>query len=66
MLITLQVASLIALQIPGVQTFAAQTVTGAVSRNINGRISIGKVYFVFFNRLIVKDISIVSDFRDQH
>ena len=59
-LVTLQVAMLIVLQFPGVQTFVAQKVTGAVSHKIDGDIKLGKVYFVFFNKLIVNDISIVS------
>lgn len=61
MLVCVQVASLIILQFPGVQTFAVQKVAGAVSDKLDGRISIGKVYFVFFNKLILKDISIVSN-----
>ena len=56
----MQVASLIILQFPGVQTLVAQKVAGSVSDKIDGKLSLGNVYFVFFNRLIVKDISIVS------
>lgn len=59
-LVTIQVAMFIILQFPGVQTFVVQKVTGAVSDKIDGRIKVGKVYFVFFNKLILKDISIVS------
>lgn len=53
-------ASIIILQFPGVQTFVVQKVTGAVSDKIDGNVKIGKVYFVFFNKLILNDISIVS------
>ena len=62
-LLTIQVATLIILQFPRVQTFAAQTVTGAISEKANGDINVGKVYIVFFNRILVKDVSIVSNQR---
>lgn len=45
------------------QTFVAQTVTGAISEKANGDINVGKVYIVFFNRILVKDVSIVSNKR---
>ena len=38
-------------------------VVSAVSENINGKISIGKIYLVFFNRVIISDVSIVSTDR---
>jgi len=60
LLVSLQVASLIALQFPAMQTMIGKVVVDKLSDNIDGKISIGNVYIVFFNRLIVKDISIVS------
>ena len=62
-LLTIQVATLIILQFPRVQTFVAQTVTGAISEKANGDINVGKVYIVFFNKILVKDVSIVSNER---
>ena len=60
LLVSLQAGALIFVQFPKVQTWLAHKVTSAVSDRINGRISVGKVYYVFFNKLIVKDISIIS------
>ena len=62
-LLTIQVATLIILQFPRVQTIVAQTVTGAISEKADGDINVGKVYIVFFNRILVKDVSIVSNQR---
>ena len=59
-LVSLQAGILIFVQFPKVQTWLAHKAVNAVSNNINGKISVGKVYYVFFNKLIVKDISIVS------
>lgn len=60
MLVSLQVAALIVLQFPRVQTAIGQKVVGAVSENINGNLSVGNIYIVFFNRVIVKDVALVS------
>ena len=60
LLVSFQVVTLIALQFPSVQTVIGKKVADSVSDKIDGKISIGNVYFVFFNRIIVKDISIVS------
>lgn len=63
MLLSLQVASLILLQFPAIQTSIARRAVSSISDNINGEISIGNVYIVFFNKLIVKDIAVVSKER---
>ena len=60
LLVSLQVGVLIFVQFPKVQTWLAHKTVSSVSDNINGKISIGKVYYVFFNKLIIKDISVVS------
>ncbi len=62
-LATIYVATAILLQFPAVQTSIAKSVTKELSKSINGRINIGKVYIVFFNKVILKDISIISDDR---
>lgn len=60
LLVSLQVAGLIVLQFPAVQTMIGQRVVGSVSESINGKLSVGKIYIVFFNRVIVKDVALVS------
>ncbi len=62
-LLCIQVAGYIALQFPATQTFIIQKITDAASKKINGKIEIGRVHFVFFNKLILQDISIVSTDR---
>ena len=63
-LVSLQVALLIVLQFPAVQTVLTKSVARHLSNDaINGKLSIGKVYFVFFNKLILSDVSIVSTDR---
>ena len=63
-LVSLQVALLIVLQSPAVQTSLTHAITKRLSNDaINGKLSIGKVYFVFFNKLILTDVSIVSTDR---
>ena len=51
-LVSLQAGILIFVQFPKVQTWLAHKAVNAVSNNINGKISVGKVYYVFFNKLI--------------
>lgn len=60
LLVSLQAATLILLQFPSVQTSIARKAVSSLSDKINGRISVGNVYLVFFNKVIVKDFSIVS------
>ena len=59
-LVLLQAAALIVLQFPAVQTFIGHKAISSVSDKIDGKLSVGKIYLVFFNRLVVNDISIVS------
>lgn len=56
----IQIIGYITLQIPGVQTWAAKKAVSAFAKDINGNISIGKVYFIFFNKVIIKDLAITS------
>lgn len=60
MLLSLQVLSYILLQIPAVQTYIGKKAVESVSDKINGKISVGDIYFVFFNKIIIKDIAVVS------
>ncbi len=54
----------LALQVPAIQTLSAKKAARVVSERLNTEVSIGKVYFVFFNRLIAKDISIITGSTD--
>lgn len=58
--LAIQVAGYIALQFPAVQTFVIQRIIDAASKQIDGKIGIGKVHLIFFNKIILQDISIVS------
>ena len=60
MLVSLQVGVLIFVQFPKVQTWLAHKAVNSFSDNIDGELQVGKVYYVFFNKLIIKDISIIS------
>ena len=60
LLISLQIAALIVVQFPKVQTALAHIAVSSVSKNLNGKISVGNIYYVFFNKLIVNDICVVS------
>ena len=60
MLVSLQVGALIFVQFPKVQTWLAHKAVNSFSDNIDGELQVGKVYYVFFNKLIIKDISIIS------
>ena len=61
LLVSLQVAAIIVIQFPQIQTSLTQRAVASLSQNLNGTISIGKVYYLFFNKLIVKDVAIVSN-----
>ena len=54
-------AAIIVIQFPKVQTALVQKTVARVSNNIDGEITVGKVYYLFFNKLIIKDIAIVSN-----
>lgn len=59
-LIAIQVAGYIALQFPATQTLIIKEIVKVASKQINGKIDIGKVYFIFFNKIILQDVSITS------
>ncbi len=60
-LLAIQVTGYVALQFPATQTFIIQRIVKAAATHINGDINIGKVNFVFFNKIILQNISIVSN-----
>lgn len=48
------------LQVPSIQTKAANFVTEQISNSLDGEIKIDKVFIVLFNKIILRDVSIVS------
>ena len=60
LLVSLQVAAIIVIQFPKIQTWLAHKTVSKVSSRIDGEITVGKVYYLFFNKLIIKDIAVVS------
>ncbi|MBE6229469.1 MAG: hypothetical protein E7119_02630 [Bacteroidales bacterium] len=65
-LITIQVTGYIALQFPATQTLIIKEIVKTASKQINGKIDIGKIYFIFFNKIILQDVSIVSTEHSAH
>lgn len=59
-LIAIQITGYIALQFPATQTLIIKEIVKVASKQINGKIDIGKVYFIFFNKIILQDVSITS------
>ncbi len=58
------VAGYVALQNSKVQTFITQKLTERLSKQINSKVSIGKVYFSFFNKLILEDVLVEDQTSD--
>ena len=54
------VAAVLALQMPPVQSWAVEKATHALSAGLRKEVSVEKVYFVFFKRLILKNVQILS------
>ena len=57
-------AALIAVQIPAVQTAAVRKASDLISRNIDGNVQVGSVYFSYPNNLILKDVDIIQGAGD--
>ncbi len=58
------VAAYVALQIPGIQTYTAKRAAGIISERLGTNVSIGRVYYIFFNKLIVNNFKIMSSETD--
>ncbi len=43
------------------QTYAVKKVIKSIEKKINGEINIERLYFIFFNRIILKNVSVVSN-----
>jgi len=56
----LPIGAYLALQLPSLQTYAAKRAAIAISNKIEGQVNIGKVYYIFFNRFIAKEVSITT------
>ncbi|MFA6335370.1 MAG: hypothetical protein WCX48_07420 [Bacteroidales bacterium] len=60
----LPVGAYIALQYPSLQTLIAKRATKILSKKLNTEVSIGKVYYLFFNKLIINDVYIMDNQKD--
>jgi len=49
---------------PALQTWTARKAAKSLSERLNSEVSIGKVYYIFFNKLIINDITILSSPKD--
>lgn len=58
-LASLPIGAYLTLQIPSFQTFAAKKAASSISKSLGAEVSIGKVYYIFFNRLIANDLTIL-------
>ena len=56
--VLLPIGAAVLLQIPAVQTFTARKAASALSKRIDGDISIGSVYIAPFNTVILKDVTL--------
>jgi hypothetical protein len=64
LLASFPVVAYLVLQLPALQSWAAQRAVHSLSQGLDAEISIEKVYIVFFNKLIVKNISICTSPQD--
>lgn len=60
----LPVGAYLALQMPALQTWTARKAAASLTERLKTEVSIGKVYYVFFNKLIIKDIAILYPEKD--
>lgn len=58
------VAAYVALQVPAMQTWAAGRAARVLSARLDTDVSIGKVYYLFFNKLILKDVHVMYTPQD--
>ena len=58
------VAAYVALQIPAIQTYSARRVASVLYEKFSADVSIGRVYYIFFNKLIVNDFHILYSEND--
>lgn len=58
------VTAYVALQIPAIQTSTARKAASLLSERLGTDVAIGRVYYIFFNKLIVNDFHILHSERD--
>jgi len=58
------VAAYVAMQVPAMQTWAAGRAAKVLSDRLDTEVSIGKVYYLFFNKLILKDVHVMYTHQD--
>ena len=59
LVVLLPVAALIAIQIPAVQTYAVGKASQLLTKDLDGKATVGKVYLSYPNNLILKDVDII-------
>ena len=57
-------AALVAVQFPSVQTALANKATKILSKQLDGSVHVGKVYFSFPNNVILKDVDVIQGESD--
>lgn len=57
-------AAYVALQFPSVQTAIAHKALNSLEKNLDGKIGVGKISVVFFNKIILHDVSVVGNRSD--
>ncbi|MFA6770995.1 MAG: hypothetical protein WCR71_07450, partial [Bacteroidales bacterium] len=61
---SLPIGAYLILQVPSFQTFAAKKAATSISKNLGTKVSIGKVHYLFFNKLIANDLTILYSHKD--
>ena len=63
-MVIIPTAALIAVQIPAVQTRIVNKVTETLSKNLDGRVEVGRVLISFPNNIILKDVNVIQGAGD--
>ena len=58
------ITAYVVLQIPAIQTATARKAASVLSKKFGADVGIGKVYYVFFNKLIINDFHILYSEKD--
>ncbi|MFA7135286.1 MAG: hypothetical protein WC125_05425 [Bacteroidales bacterium] len=61
---SLPIGAYLTLQIPSFQTLAAKKAAASISKSLGTEVTIGKVYYIFFNKLIANDLTILYSQTD--
>lgn len=58
------VAAYLIIQLPSVQTKVAKEATRILSQKLDGEVQIGRVYYVMYDKLILRDVTVLSSPKD--